>query len=149
MKTTRLNNLKKKICLAFFIPMMVFLFSSCVTSVSFLNSSIVPAAQGTVKIKSDKNKNYAIQISVTDLAESKRLQPAKLTYVVWIVTDRDQTKNMGQLNSSRSAFSKQLKGSFKTVSSFKPIKIFITAEDDAGAQYPGTQVILTTNQFQL
>jgi hypothetical protein len=149
MKTTRLNNLKKKICLAFFIPMMVFLFSSCATSVSFLNSSIVPAAQGTVKIKSDKNKNYAIQISLTDLAESKRLQPAKLTYVVWMVTDRDQTKNMGQLNSSRSAFSKQLKGSFKTVSSFKPIKIFITAEDDAGAQYPGTQVILTTNQFQL
>lgn len=149
MKTTRLNNLKKKICLAFFIPMMVFLFSSCATSVSFLNSSIVPAAQGTVKIKSDKNKNYAIQISVTDLAESKRLQPAKLTYVVWMVTDRDQTKNMGQLNSSRSAFSKQLKGSFKTVSSFKPIKIFITAEDDAGAQYPGTQVILSTNQFQL
>jgi hypothetical protein len=149
MKTTRLNNLKKKICLAFFIPMMVFLFSSCATSVSFLNSSIVPASQGTVKIKSDKNKNYAIQISVTDLAESKRLQPAKLTYVVWMVTDRDQTKNMGQLNSSRSTFSKQLKGSFKTVSSFKPIKIFITAEDDAGAQYPGTQVILTTNQFQL
>jgi hypothetical protein len=66
-----------------------------------------------------------------------------------MVTDRDQTKNMGQLNSSRSTFSKQLKGSFKTVSSFKPIKIFITAEDDAGAQYPGTQVILTTNQFQL
>jgi hypothetical protein len=149
MKTTLLNNLNKKIFLAFFIPMMVFLFSSCATSVSFLNSSIDPAARGTVKIKSDKNKNYAIQISLTDLAESKRLQPAKLTYVVWMVTDRDQTKNMGQLNSSRSTFSKQLRGNFKTVSSFKPIKIFITAEDDAGAQYPGTQVILTTNQFQL
>jgi hypothetical protein len=45
--------------------------------------------------------------------------------------------------------SKQLKGSFKTVSSDKPVKIFITAEDDAAVQYPGTQVVLSTDKFQL
>jgi len=45
--------------------------------------------------------------------------------------------------------SKQLKGSFKTVSSDKPVQIFITAEDDAGIQYPGTEVILSTEKFQL
>lgn len=33
------------------------------------------------------------------------------------------------------------------VSSLKPIKIFITAEDEAGAQSPGEQVILTTDRF--
>ena len=68
---------------------------------SFLNSSVVPAARGSVKIKNDNNKNYVIQISLTDLAESQRLTQPKLTYIVWMVTDREITKNIGQLNSSK------------------------------------------------
>lgn len=149
MKATRLNNLKKNILLGFLTIVIVVLFNSCATSVKFLNSSVVPAARGSVKIKNDRNKNYVIQISLTDLAESQRLQPSKLTYVVWMVTDRETTKNVGKLNSSRGILSKQLKGSFKTVSSSKPIKIFITAEDDASIQYPGTQVVLSTDKFEL
>jgi hypothetical protein len=129
--------------------MIVFSLSSCATSVSFLTSSVVPAARGTVKVKRDNNKNYVIQISLTDLAEATKLQPSKLTYIVWMITDRQLTKNIGQLNSSKGFMSKQLKGSFKTVSSDKPVQIFITAEDDAGIQYPGTEVILSTEKFQL
>ena len=149
MKATRLNNLKKTIFLGILTIMIVFSFNSCATSVSFLNSSVVPAAQGSVKVKRDSNKNYVIQISLTDLAEVTRLQPSKLTYIVWMVTDRDLTKNIGQLNSSKGFMSKQLKGSFKTVSSDKPVKIFITAEDDASIQYPGSMVVLSTDRFQL
>jgi hypothetical protein len=149
MKTTRLNDLKKNILLGIFAIMIVFSLSSCATSVSFLTSSVVPAARGTVKVKRDNNKNYVIQISLTDLAEATRLQPSKLTYIVWMITDRQLTKNIGQLNSSKGFMSKQLKGSFKTVSSDKPVQIFITAEDDAGIQYPGTEVILSTEKFQL
>ena len=149
MKATRLNNIRKNIVLGIFAVIIVFLVNSCATSVSFLNSSVVPAAQGSVKIKTDKNKNYVIQISLSNLAESTRLQPSKLTYIVWMVTDRELTKNIGQLNSSKGFMSKSLKGSFKTVSSDKPVKIFITAEDDASIQYPGTPVVLSTDKFQL
>jgi hypothetical protein len=149
MKATRLNNIRKNIVLGIFAAIIVFSVNSCATSVSFLNSSVVPAAQGTVKIKTDKNKNYVIQISLSNLVESTRLQPSKLTYIVWMVTDRELTKNIGQLNSSKGFMSKALKGSFKTVSSDKPVKIFITAEDDAAVQYPGTQVVLSTDKFQL
>jgi hypothetical protein len=149
MKATRLNNLKKNILLGFLTIVIVVLFNSCATSVKFLNSSVVPAARGSVKIKNDRNKNYVIQISLTDLAESQRLTPPKLTYIVWMVTDREITKNIGQLNSSKGFMSKQLKGSFTTVSSFKPIRVFITAEDDASTQYPGTPVVLSTDKFQL
>jgi len=149
MKATRLNNIRKNIILGIFAAIFVFSVNSCATSVSFLNSSVVPAAQGTVKIKTDKNKNYVIQISLSNLVESTRLQPSKLTYIVWMVTDRELTKNIGQLNSSKGFMSKALKGSFKTVSSDKPVKIFITAEDDAAVQYPGTQVVLSTDKFQL
>jgi hypothetical protein len=149
MKATRLNNLKRNILRGIFAMILIFSLFSCATSVSFLNSAVVPAARGSVKIKTDNNKNYVIQITLSDLAEASRLQPAKLTYIVWMITDRDLTKNIGQLNSSKGFMSKQLKGSFKTVSSDKPVKIFITAEDDAAVQYPGTQVVLSTDKFML
>jgi hypothetical protein len=149
MKTTRLINLKKNILPGIFAMILIFSLFSCATSVNFLNSAVVPAARGSVKIKTDNNKNYVIQITLSDLAEASRLQPPKLTYIVWMITDRDLTKNIGQLNSSKGFMSKQLKGSFKTVSSDKPVKIFITAEDDAAVQYPGTQVVLSTDKFML
>jgi hypothetical protein len=149
MKTTRLINLKKNILPGIFAMILIFSLFSCATSVNFLNSAVVPAARGSVKIKTDNNKNYAIQITLSDLAEASRLQPPKLTYIVWMITDRDLTKNIGQLNSSKGFMSKQLKGSFKTVSSDKPVKIFITAEDDAAVQYPGSQVVLSTDKFML
>jgi hypothetical protein len=149
MKTTRLSNLKKNILPGIFAMILIFSLFSCATNVKFLNSQVVPAARGSVKVKTDNNKNYVIQISLSDLAESTRLQPAKLTYIVWMTTDRDLTKNIGQLNSSKGFMSKQLKGSFKTVSSDKPVKIFITAEDDAAVQFPGPQVVLSTDKFML
>lgn len=126
---------------------MMISFTSCSKKVSFLNSSVVPAARGYVELRTDKNKNNVIEVHVTDLAEVQRLQPAKQTYVVWMVTDEDLTKNIGQLKSSSSMMSRLLKASFETVSSFKPTKIFITAEDDASTPYPGPQVVLSTDTF--
>jgi hypothetical protein len=149
MKATRLNNLKKNILKGIFAMILIFSFFSCATRVSFLNSAVVPAARGSVKIKTDKNNNYNIKISISGLAESSRLQPPKLTYIVWMITDRDLTKNTGQLISSKGFLSKELKGSFETVSSDKPVKIFITAEDDASVQNPGEQVVLSTDKFML
>ncbi len=127
--------------------MMLFYFSSCSRKASFQTSSIVPAAKGSVKVKKDKNSNYQIKISITNLAEPKRLQPSKETYVVWLQTDNNLIKNIGQINSSTGFLSSKLKASFQTVSSFKPNKIFITAEDDATIQYPGSQVVLSTDNF--
>ena len=122
--------------------MMVFSFVSCSTKALFLTSTVVPAARGYVKIKMDKNKNYDIQIHISELAGVDRLQPPKKTYVVWMLTDEQLTKNIGQVTSSNN-----LRVSFKTVSSFKPVKIFITAEDNESAQYPGTQVVLSTGNI--
>jgi len=125
----------------------LFSFSSCARKISFQTSSVVPAARGDVKVKKDNNNNYSIQVSLNNLAEPKRLEPSKNTYVVWMETSDNVTKNIGQINSSTGFLSNKLKASFETVSSTKPTKIFLTAEDDAGIQYPGTQVIMTTNDF--
>jgi hypothetical protein len=44
-------------------------------------------------------------------------------------------------------FSKALKASLSTVSSFYPTKIFITAENDGDISYPQGETVLTTESF--
>lgn len=112
-----------------------------------MTSSVVPAARGYVKVDRDNNKNYVIQIEISDLAEVERLQPPRQTYVVWIDTDEETSKNVGQLNSSSGTFSNKLKANFKTVSTAKPKRVFITAEDDENVQYPSMEIVLSTNKF--
>ena len=130
-----------------FIVIILFSLNSCARNISFLNSSVVPAARGDVKYKKDKNDNWIIKVSISDLAESSRLQPAKQTYIVWMVAKEGTAKNAGQLNSSKGFMSKQLKASLTTISTTKPTKVFITAEDDARTQYPGPFIILSTERF--
>ena len=100
-----------------------------------------------MKVKKDKNNNFNIDISIQDLAQPGRLTPAKKAYVVWLDTQEKGTKNIGQINPSSSMFSKLKKASITTVSLYKPVKIYITAEDDPGVEQPGTVIVLTTNSF--
>ncbi len=145
MKTTKINSTIRSISSGVLITLMVASSISCARKMTFSTSSVVPAAQGSVKVTRDNNKNYVIKISINNLAEVGRLQPQKQTYVVWMVTSEGVTKNIGQLNSSKSFLSKKLKASLKTVSSSNPTKIFITAENDPAVQFPGDQVVLSTD----
>src|ERR1035437_5601112 len=147
MKPIRLNTLTTKIFFGVFILLFLFSVESQAKKVNFLISSVDPAARGFAKITRDKNRNYVIKMKLSNLAEVQRLNPSKLSYVVWIVTDREITKNIGQIESSTKVLSTKLKATFETVSSFKPIQIFITTEDDASIQSPGMQIVLTTNKF--
>ncbi len=147
MKLIEWNTQTKARFLGIAAMLVVLTWTSCSKKVSFMTSSVVPAARGYVRVKNDDNKNYAIEVHLSDLAEVKRLQPTRNTYVVWMETDQQLTKNIGQINSSQNSITKKLKASFETVSSFKPIKIFITAEDEASVQYPGNQVVLSTDRF--
>ena len=147
MKKTTLNT--RTLFLAMLAIMILVSFDSYAKKFSFLSSAVVPAARGSVNVKRDNNKNYIIQVQVSNLAEVNRLQPSKHAYVIWMITDQEITKNIGQLNSSTTFLSTKLKASYETASSSKPIKIFITAEDDAGTQSPGEQLILSTDRFFL
>jgi len=147
MKTRKLSTLTKTTLLGILSAAMIFTFSSCARKATFQNSSVVPAARGSIKVVKDHNKNYVIYVDLFDLAEPGRLQPPKQVYVVWMVTDGNLTKNIGQIKTSTGLLSNALKGSLKAVSSFKPIQIFITAEDEAAVQLPGTLVVLSTNNF--
>jgi hypothetical protein len=121
------------------------LLQSCATKYAFNNSFVVPAAEGSVKVKKDKNNNYKVILSVKRLADPKRLNPSKEVYVVWMETEQDGVKNIGQLKTSDSLLTHELKSSLTTESSSKPVSFFITAEDNAGIQYPQGQEVLRTN----
>ena len=70
---------------------------SCATKYAFNNSFVVPAAEGSVKVKKDKNNNYKVILDVKRLADPSRLNPSKAVYIVWMETAQNGTKNIGQL----------------------------------------------------
>ena len=121
--------------------------SACAQKIHFQASKVVPAAEGTVKVSSNKDKDYNIDIRILHLADPQRLQPAAKTYIVWMDTERNNTKNLGEIHSDDGFLSKTLKASLKTTSPFKPMRIFITAEDVAAVSNPRGQQVLTTKKF--
>lgn len=147
MKSKPTTTIVRTFFLVMFTMVILLSFNSCATKAKFETSTVVPAARGDIKITKNNNNNFVIKIEIANLAEVERLQPPKRTYVVWLVTENDETKNLGQVISSSGTFSDNLKASFETVTSNKPAKIFITAEDNATAMYPGGQVILTSKRF--
>lgn len=124
--------------------MLIFLFAACAKKITFLNSPVVPGAEGTVSMKKDNNNNYSIDLSVTSLADPSKLTPPRKVYVVWMETSESGAQNIGQLKTSKKGFSKMLSSSLQTVSPHKPTGFFITAEDDAVGNYPGMTVVLKT-----
>jgi hypothetical protein len=146
-KTLKRNGLPKFILLSIISTVAIISFSGCALKAPFLNSTIVPAAEGHVKMKTDRNKNYVIEIEIFNLALPERLDPPKKAYLVWMDDGNNNIKNMGQIKSSSPFMSKSLKASFKTISSFRPIKIFITSEYESNVQAPSSETILTTNNF--
>jgi len=141
MKTEKLKSITIPLMSVIILTLMIGL-TSCTRKIYFLVSSVVPAAQGSITVKSDKNNNYIVQMTISNLASIERLQPPKNSYVVWIESDGENARNVGKVVSSNN-----LKVSFETVSSFKPTKVLITAEEDEQAQYPGSVVVLTTGRF--
>lgn len=126
---------------------LVFSMSSCAVKTQFLTSTVVPAAQGTVQVHINKNKNYVIDINISNLSPSTRLSPPSNAYVVWLVDNEDNSINLGQLNSSDDFMSKSLDAKFEAVSGSKPVKIVITAENDPTTKYPSFSAVVLTTDF--
>jgi hypothetical protein len=145
--TSKIHGLSKIILLTIISSVAMLSFSGCAIKAPFLNSSVVPAAEGTVKMKTDKNKNFVISIEIFNLALPDRLDPPKNAYVVWMDDGNNNIKNMGQIKTFTPFMSKSLKASFRNISSFRPVKIFITTEYEANVQIPSSETVLMTNNF--
>jgi len=113
----------------------------------FETSREVPAAEGAVKVKKDNNNNYKVSLKIIRLSPAERLSPPRNTYVVWMDTDLNGTINIGNIETSKGLFSKKLKSSLETVTPYKPVRFFITAENEKRIEYPGTQTVLRTRYY--
>jgi hypothetical protein len=54
---------------------------------------------------------------------------------------------LDRLLSKTTSFSNNLKAEFNTISAMKPIRIFITAEENGAVSFPGNLLVLTTDNF--
>lgn len=109
----------------------IVLLTSCGSSATFPTSVITPAAEIVAKTKTDKNKNTIIEVTAKNLASAERLSPPRSSYVVWITTEDNGTKNLGQLNSKNGS-----KAVLKATTPFKVKEIYITAEDQGNISFP-------------
>jgi outer membrane biogenesis lipoprotein LolB len=125
----------------------ILLSTACSKKLFFQTNKTVPAARGFVQIKMDANNNYTIKIKLQNLAEVERLLENKNTYVVWMQTDQISAINIGQILSKTTSFSNNLKAEFNTISAMKPIRIFITAEENGAVSFPGNLLVLSTDNF--
>ncbi|MBJ2172661.1 hypothetical protein JBL43_00320 [Aureibaculum sp. A20] len=122
------------------ITMVFLMFISCGTTKKFPLSDLVPAAEITVSKKQDNNNNYVIEVSAENLASADRLDPPKNNYVVWIVTEDNGIKNVGQLSNKNAK-----KVELETTTPFDVKEIFITAENEGNITYPsGIEITRTT-----
>jgi len=112
---------------------LILLIASCTTDSKFPISSVTPAATIKVTRGHDSNDNNTLTIKAKNLAATNRLTPPKQTYVVWIVLENKTVRNIGQLKIINAK-----KAELKTLTASKYTEIFITAEDQADALYPGS-----------
>jgi len=114
MKLIKMNHGLRNLFFVSILVPFIFDLSSFANKMSFQTSSVVPSAEGSVKIKKDNNKNYNVDLSVIRLANSERLSPPKKMYIAWMNTSQEETKRVGQLRTSSSLLSSSLKSSLKT-----------------------------------
>lgn len=119
---------------------LMFIITSCSTTTKFPVSSVVPAAVISAKIKQDKSNNFTISVTAKNLAAAERLSPPKKTYVVWIETRDNGVKNIGQLKGKNDK-----SVTLETLTSFDPMEIIVTAEDEGSISYPSGIEISRTN----
>lgn len=119
---------------------LIIVLSSCSSTAKFPVSSVTPAAEIVAKMKEDKNNNSVVEVTAKNLASADRLNPPKNNYVVWIVTDDNGIKNIGQLMNKNGN-----KSVLETTTPFKVKEIFITAEDQGNISFPGGVEISRTS----
>jgi hypothetical protein len=103
-------------------------------------STVAPAAVITAKKTLDKNKNYVVELVALNLTSPERLNPPKDHYNVWIVTEQNEYKNLGQIMNANAK-----KVVFRTLTPFNPKEIILTAEDEGNRPMPtGIEIARTS-----
>lgn len=119
---------------------LLMLFASCASTKTFPVSDLAPAAEITVKQKTNNKDNNEISVKAKYLASPERVSNNATAYVVWLVSEENGIKNIGALYNENGEDSE-----LKTITSFVGSEIFITAEKEAGISQPeGVEITRVT-----
>jgi hypothetical protein len=110
---------------------IVLFVASCASTKTFPVSDLAPAAEITVKQKTDSNDNNEITVKAKYLASPDRVSRGATAYVVWLLSEENGIKNIGALYNENGEDSE-----LETITSFVGTEIFITAEREAGISRP-------------
>jgi hypothetical protein len=106
-------------------------------TVKLTSAPIVPGAQGTVEIKTDRSGNSALKLTVEHLAKPGSLTPAKSVYIVWVQGKGKDAERLGTLR-----VNDDLKGNIEGTTPYKSFDLFVTAEDTLAPSTPGDVEVL-------
>lgn len=126
-----LNNKKMKTIKNLVIIGVIALMTSCSSTAKFPISTVTPAADITAKIQKQGKPNYLVTITANNLSAPERLNPPKKNYIIWAISENGITRNVGYFTNKNAA-----KATYKASFPYKPIEVFITAEDEEGPCEP-------------
>jgi predicted small lipoprotein YifL len=149
MKNVNSNFPLQRIFLPPFLLMALFMAASCSTKIYFPESPIVPGADPKAEVKKNKEGDYVVELDVNNLALPERLTPPKRNYVVWVNTEGQGVRNVGELKNRRGMFSNSNRASFEGSIPLRPTQIFVTAENNTDLQFPGEHTVLKSDVFRI
>jgi len=98
----------------------------------------VPAAEGIVKVHSDKdNGDIKLDIQVDHLARPSSLTPSANNYVVWIRPNGREASKKGAIG-----VDKNLSGELRVETVSRDFDVLITAEQSDSASFPSSVEVL-------
>ncbi len=124
------------------------LFSSCSKRISFPPSAVVPGVEPKAKVKKTDDGDYRVSLDVNHLVRPEQLSPPKKHYVVWINTENQGVRNIGELKNRSGMMANTRKASFERTIGFKPTQIFVTSENSTDVQFPGDETVFRSETFQ-
>ena len=105
------------------------------------SGSNVPAATGTVKVKTDKDNGHTeLDIKVDHLAHPSSLNPSANAYLVWVRPGAGAAVKQGAIRVNN-----DLKGELKVVTVAKDFDLIITAEQSESVSIPSQVDVLHTH----
>ncbi|MEX2565337.1 MAG: hypothetical protein WD431_05305 [Cyclobacteriaceae bacterium] len=135
---------------AFFIFLILILgLESCSPKITFPVSTVVPAAEPEASVKKTKDGEFIVTLEVNNLALPERLSPPKKHYLVWVDTENQGVKKLGEISNNTGIFRNRGRAGFEKSTLFKPTMIMVTAENNLEIDYPGGHVVLKSRPFEL
>ncbi len=116
----------------------VLMLSVCAKHVHLTPATTVPAATATANITHDSNGNTVVTLDVKHLARPENLTPPASVYIVWVQPRDGAPIKQGQLQ-----VNDDLSAHFRTPTTYKTFRLFVTAENSASVTSPSGQQVLS------